>query len=205
MSGNGPGGRAGCGSPPGVRHHGCVASETAARPSLQVKTVRDMVLSMALLCLFSFALYVVLYGGQSDNELGSVEYESAAATAARDASYEVLVPRGLPENWRASSVRYEQGEYGGTWRLGFVTPGEEYVALAQADGTGEGFISSVTQQAEDTGSTRRVEGENWTRYEGDTYDALILKKDGATTVVFGTADTGTLARFAGTLQPKSQG
>ncbi|MBL1065833.1 DUF4245 domain-containing protein [Streptomyces sp. 7-21] len=184
----------------GTRETGQAAVAPARR---KLKTVRDMVLSMVVICAGAFALYVFIPGEDSVAEPRSVEYEVAASTAARVAPFDVLVPRGLPDEWRATSVRYEpQSDFGPTWRLGFVDPDDHYAALAQSDGSADGFVSSLTHQAEDTGETTRVGGEEWARYEGPKYDALVRTEPGGTTIVYGTAPFGSLERFAASLQPR---
>jgi hypothetical protein len=211
-------------------HHGGVASETAAntadttgttgttgttdtpgdagaRPSRRpkLKTARDMLLSMAVICVGAFGLYVfVPHDASKDSVPQPVEYEVAAATAARAAPYELLVPHGLSDGWRATSVAYEsQGQFGATWRLGFVNPDDEYAALAQGDGDAGGLIAHITRQADPTGATTRVEGQEWERYEGPKYDALVLREPQVTTIVFGTAPFDALAHLAASLDRPS--
>ncbi|RKN47285.1 DUF4245 domain-containing protein [Streptomyces hoynatensis] len=164
-----------------------------------------MVISTALICAAAFVLYfVVVPHDDSDAQVQTVDFQVPALTAARVAPYPLLVPEGLDEGWNATSVSYDpQGEYGATWRVGFLAPDEEYVALAQAPtGTDPAaFISSITHDAQDAGAAETVRGQDWARYEGPKYDALVLRQDEATTIVFGTAGFGELAGFAETLAP----
>ncbi|UED88357.1 DUF4245 domain-containing protein [Streptomyces profundus] len=174
---------------------------------LRLQTIQNMVLSLALICAATFVAYFLMFNdGGGQDPVRTVEYEVASATAARAAPYPVLVPEGLSADWRATSVRFEpQGAHGATWRLGFVNPDEDYVALAQADGAADDFVRSVTQQAEDTGATERVDGRDWARWEGEKYDALVLSEADVTTVVMGTAPMDQLARMAGALEPQDAG
>ncbi|MDT0307757.1 DUF4245 domain-containing protein [Streptomyces sp. DSM 44917] len=192
---------------PGDPADGAVPTPGGGRPRLRgAQSVRNMVLSLAVICGAVFGLILLNPDDQPEGEVPTVEYEVAAATAARAAPYPVLVPEGLPGGWRATSVRYDPaGEYGPTWRLGFLDPGDQYAALTQAEAGEEAvageFVSSVTRGAEDTGETLAVGGRDWARYEGPKYDALVLREDGATTVVMGTASFDGLAAFAGALTP----
>lgn len=193
-----PGDRAATGAPRPNGPHGA----PPARPRT-LKTVRDMVLSMAVVCVGVFAVWLLLpHDASRDAAPVRVEYEVAAASAARDAPYQVLIPRGLGDRWRATSVDYQpQAEHGTTWRLGFVNPDDEYAALAQADGAAEPFVSQITHGAEATGATERIAGQEWTRYEGPKYDALVLTGPEVTTVVYGTAPFDSLGRLAAALDP----
>jgi hypothetical protein len=160
-----------------------------------------MLLSMLLVCGGAALLWVFAPDDRPGEAVPTVDYTVPAATAARAAPYELLVPEGLPADWRATSVRYEpQGEFGATWRLGFHTGDEDYAAVAQADGDPEAFAAAVTLEAEDTGETVRVAGRDWARYEGGRYDALVLAGPDVTTVVLGTAPVDGLAELAAALR-----
>ncbi|WP_243740547.1 DUF4245 domain-containing protein [Streptomyces sp. 8K308] len=178
-----------------------------SRQRLRLQTIRNMVLSMAIICVGAFAMYFFIPHDESIDPVREVEYDVAASTAARVAPYELLAPEGLPADWRATSVRYEpQGEFGATWRLGMIDPEDDYVALAQSDAIVAGpepFVASITREAEDTGETVAVAGRDWARYEGDRYDALVLRESEVTTVVFGTAATDQLAAFAESLEVRA--
>ncbi|MGK5534012.1 DUF4245 domain-containing protein [Streptomyces sp. URMC 129] len=171
----------------------------------QLASVRNMVLSMAALCAAVLALFVLNPDEEPENAIRSMEYDVASATAARAAPYDLLSPVGLSGSWRATSVRYEPaGEFGATWRLGFLDPGDEYAALTQADGEPGEFVSDVTRGAEDTGETERIDGQDWARYEGAKYDALVLREPDVTTVVMGTAPWDRLAHLAGALEVRAE-
>ncbi|WP_230423975.1 DUF4245 domain-containing protein [Streptomyces radicis] len=178
----------------------------APRPSAGrrgLASVRNMVVSLVVICGGTFALVALNPGDQPEGSTPTVEYDVEAATAARAAPYELLVPEGLASDWRATSVRYEpMGDFGATWRLGFLDPDEEYAALAQADGAPDDFIEEITQGATDTGGTASVGGRDWARYEGDKYDALVLRDADVTTVVLGTAPFDRLTHFATALEPE---
>ncbi|WP_234320272.1 DUF4245 domain-containing protein [Streptomyces sp. SBT349] len=164
----------------------------------------NMTLSLAALCVGAFALVLLNPGDQPEGSTPTVTYDLEAATAARAAPYALVVPEGLPDDWRATSVRYQpMGEFGATWRLGFLDPDDEYAAVAQADGDADGFIEEMTRGAEDTGSQQAVAGRDWARYEGDKYDALVLREAGVTTVVHGTAPFERLAHFAAALEVRT--
>jgi hypothetical protein len=168
----------------------------------RLESVRNMVLSMVVICAGVFGLVLLNPDDQPEGSTPTRDYDVEATTAARAAPYELLVPEGLSGEWGATSVRYEpMGEFGATWRLGFLDPDEEYVALTQADGVADEFITDVTRGAEATGEPAEIGGREWARYEGDKYDALVLQGPEVTTVVMGTAPLDRLTRFAEALRP----
>ncbi|WP_234348076.1 DUF4245 domain-containing protein [Streptomyces specialis] len=179
---------------------------TDARPDRRQRfeSVRNMVLSMIALCAAVLALFVLNPDEAPENAVRSMEYDVASATAARAAPYDLLSPEGLSDRWRATSVRYDaQGEFGATWRLGFLDPDDEYAALTQADGDAVRFVAEVTRGAEDTGDVERIDGRDWARYEGSKYDALVLREPDVTTVVMGTAPWDRLMHLANALEVRA--
>ena len=62
-----------------------------------------------------------------------------------------MAPTGLSAQWRATSARFEGDENDTTWFLGYVTPEDQYVALAQTDGDASEFIADQTLQGQSDG------------------------------------------------------
>lgn len=201
-SGAGPSRTAGpgAGGPAGMRDDGKVAADKQRGR----QTARDMVLSLAVIVLAAGVIYLFIPHDEDKNPVKTVSYRVELDTARRAAPYPVAAPAGLPEEWRATSVRYGADDpEGSVWHLGFLTPDDEYVALEQSDAKRPGtYIEDVTQGAEKTAKTVSAGGQEWQRYEGEKYDALVRTggKAEATTVVTGTASAEQLARFAGALE-----
>ncbi|MEE1927769.1 DUF4245 domain-containing protein [Streptomyces sp. TRM 70351] len=171
------------------------------------KSVRDMVLSLSVILLGAGLLYLTVPNEIFTDEderasVREVSYRAELATAGRAAPYTLLAPAGLDEGWRATSVYYRaQSDHGAVWHLGFLDPDTEYAAVEQSDGPAEKFVAEVTHRAEPTGETSAVDGEEWARYEGPKYDALVRSGPGVTTVVAGTAPFERLAELAAALEP----
>ncbi|MET9152649.1 DUF4245 domain-containing protein [Streptomyces griseoflavus] len=164
------------------------------------KTVRDMVLSLAVIVLVAGVVWLLNTQEDGDPDLKRVDYRVDLLTARRAAPYPVAAPVGLPEEWKPTSVRY-RGADGDAWHLGYHAPDGEYVAVEQSTGKRAVFIRSKTQGAEKTDVTQQIDGETWTRYDGDHYDALVLEgTDGSTTLVTGTGSFGQLTKMAEALR-----
>ncbi|HCA84437.1 MAG TPA: DUF4245 domain-containing protein [Streptomyces sp.] len=165
------------------------------------QTVWDMVLSMAVIGIFVAVIYVFIPHDESEDPLKRVDYTVELDSARRAAPYRIAAPEGLPERWKPTSVTYDaDSPQGAAWHLGYLDPDEQYVAVEQSDGEPAEFIESVSQGAENTGETRRVAGEEWERYEGEKYDALVREERGVTTVVTGTASYERLVKMAAALR-----
>ncbi|MER6156184.1 DUF4245 domain-containing protein [Streptomyces sp. NPDC001868] len=163
------------------------------------QTVRDMVLSLGLIVLAAWVIYLFIPHDETEQELPRVDYRVELLTARRAASYPVAAPEGLPETWKATSVRF-RGDESDHWHLGFHDPDGQYVAIEQSAEKPSRFIADATQDARRTEATQKIGDETWTRYEGERYDALVLEDTGSTTVVTGSASFGQLAKMAEALR-----
>lgn len=172
------------------------------------QTVRDMVLSMAVIGLLVGGIYVFIPHDDSKSAekaaVRTVDYRIELKTARRAAPYPVAAPQGLPDGWRATSVSYRASDdgRGGAWHLGFLDPKGEYAALEQSDAPAREFIQDVTLGATETRGDREVAGRPWDRYQGEKYRALVSEQPDVTTVVTGTASYEGLAELAEALKAK---
>lgn len=158
-----------------------------------------MILSLGVIALVAGVIYVFIPHDDSEPELKRVDYRVELLTARRAASYPVAAPEGLPTEWKATSVRYDGSEFD-AWHLGFHDPDGQYVAVEQSTEKPAAFIDTASQGAEETKATQRIGDQTWQRYEGAKYDALVLKGEGSTTVVTGTASFGQLTKMAQALK-----
>jgi hypothetical protein len=151
------------------------------------KTARDMILSLALIGIAAAVVYFLsIPRDDHAPDLKRVDYRVELLTARRAADYPVAAPEGLPDTWKATSVRF-QGEKSDRWHLGFQTPDGQYVQIEQSRQKRADFIDEASQGGSETQRTERIDGRTWTRYAGGRYDALVLQgTPGSTTVVAGT-------------------
>ncbi|QFR02962.1 DUF4245 domain-containing protein [Streptomyces phaeolivaceus] len=163
------------------------------------QTVRDMVLSLGLIVLAAWVIYLFIPHDETEQELKRVDYRVELLTARRAASYAVAAPEGLPSAWKATSVRF-RGDESDHWHLGFHDPDGQYVGVEQSAEKPSRFIADATQDAKKTGTTQEINDETWTRYEGERYDALVLENQGSTTVVAGSASFAQLTKMAEALR-----
>lgn len=176
-----------------------------------MESVRDMVISLGLVLLLValIAGFVGAVRGSPDPVRG-VDYEAAAVAAAETAPFTVLVPVDLPGGWEATSARLEPGPVP-VWRLGFVSPAEDYAGLTQSGDSAERARAEHLGEYEPDGSSV-VDSRTWDRYvETDTADpdvALVStldEPDGESTVILiGSAGYSELEEFAGYLEPVSE-
>ncbi|MFF7411030.1 DUF4245 domain-containing protein [Streptomyces lydicus] len=172
------------------------------------QTVRDMVLSLAVIGALVGAIYIFIpHDDSADAEnsaVRTVDYRVELITARRAAPYAVAAPEGLPKTWRATSVSYKASDdgKGGAWHLGMLDPEQQYASVEQSDASAGKFIREVTLGAAKVEGKQAVGSKKWDRYKGDRYRALVREESGVTTVVTGTAPYGRLADLAAALVAK---
>jgi hypothetical protein len=174
-------------------------------------TAANMVRSLLPLTVIVLALVGLVALRQNDvDPVRTVETTSGTQLAAARAGYQLLVPQGLPDDWRATSVNTDAGnatEAGDpvTLAIGYVTPSEEYA----------GFVIGDEPRAEDlarvldgrSGDTPvQIDGRQWTRTTTARGETAYLLEDGAATVaVTGSATDDELRTLAAAVQPYQQG
>ncbi|MFF3329043.1 DUF4245 domain-containing protein [Streptomyces sp. NPDC002888] len=164
------------------------------------KTVRDMVLSLGLILVAGWVMYLFIPHDDHPPNTKRVDYRVELLTARRAASYPVAAPEGLPVEWKATSVRFKGDDFD-AWHLGFSAPDGEYVAIEQSTQKRSTFIDEASQGARETKTTEEIGGRTWTHYTGGRYDALVLKDtEGSTTVVAGTASFARLTEMVEALK-----
>ncbi|MEU7030172.1 DUF4245 domain-containing protein [Streptomyces sp. NPDC015232] len=165
------------------------------------QTVRGMFQSLAVIMVAAGVMYLFIPHDEKATPVEAKDYRVELLTAQRAAPYPVLAPQGLGEDWKATVVSYKREEHD-AWRLGFLDPDTQYVAVQQSTEDPKKYVPKVTLEAKNTGKTRTVGGREWQLWEGPKYDALVRSEGGATTVVTGTASFDRLAQMAGALQSR---
>src|SRR5882757_9260921 len=86
------------------------------------QTVRDLVLSMAVIGVVAAVIYIFIPHSEGV-PVKSVSYTAELGQARRDAPFAVAAPVGLGKQWRATSVTYGTSDTKAVaWHLGFVDP-----------------------------------------------------------------------------------
>lgn len=121
-----------------------------------------------------------------------VDVRGSALGVAREATFPIERPVGLPEGWTATSVRYVRSTDDlRTWHVGYRTPDGAYVAVEQTRGATGAWLAAETGRAPRVG-TSTVGGRTWEKYdrESKTQRSLVheprQRTQGVTTVVTGT-------------------
>ena len=189
------------------------AEEAAPAPPPAIERANRMSFANMLLSLLPLVVIcLVIVGWQTfrsgpDVGVRTVDPSSTVQLAAARASYQVLVPTGLDEDYLTTSARTDAGDAGEgdpvTLQIGYLTPSEEFAGFVVSDDRDADPVAAVLDGAEDR-ETVDVGGESWTRsttVNGET--ALTREADGVTVLVTGSAPDEELETVAGSVRPYS--
>ena len=183
--------------------------DRAVARSRKPATTGDLVRSIAVI-LIPLAVITVLFTRlPKDHPVQVVDPQPVLAKARTESPYPILAPANLPNEWRATRVAWVRtGEpylngapsVRNLWRVGYLTPDDVYIAVAQGDLEPDDFISAETREGAVDGQST-VNGDPWERRvssDGRTR-SLVQRTDSVTTVVAGDTSYAGLEAFAATL------
>jgi hypothetical protein len=177
--------------------------------SRKAMTTGDLVRSIAVIMIPLAVITVLFTRLPQDHPVQVVDPQPVLAKARTESPYPILAPANLPNDWRATRVTWVRtGEpylngapsVRNLWRVGYLTPDEVYVAVAQGDLEPDEFISVETREGAVDGEST-VNGDVWERRvsaDGRTR-SLVQRTDTVTTVVAGDTSYAALEAFAATL------
>jgi uncharacterized protein DUF4245 len=163
---------------------------------------QSMVLSLAVVVGIVFVLLLLVPRVNSITQ-PPLDVGLGVRAASGQLAFPPSVPTGLPDGWRATSVRTARSTAGVLmWHVGYQTPSQQYAAVQQGKDAPEEWVRAQTNRAPVVG-TQSVAGAQWTRYarQDKLQNSLVLARRGLTTVVTGTAGFVELGRLAASLRP----
>lgn len=141
---------------------------------------------------------------RSQERIPTVDYAYDAAGAEEAADYTTYVPGGLSDEWvPTSSTLDASGPV--EWSLGFATPRDSHAMLSMSDGDPEEVISERTREGRAQGEVA-LGDRTWERYarQDPAWRGLVLREDGATVIVAGSAQFDELEHLAASLEPQDE-
>jgi len=183
-----------------------VPATSPAVERMQRFTAANMIRSLLPLV----AICLVLVGWSALKTSGgdpvrTVDTSSAERAVSQVAGYELLVPRGLSDDWQPTSVRTNAGSASAgdrvTLAIGWYTPAEEYAGYVVSDDREATALTDVLDDATQDGQ-EQLGGESWQRLTTARGETALTRTEGtATLLVTGSASDDELGALAGSLQP----
>ena len=144
-------------------------AETAARRAENTRkhranqTVRNLVLALAA-SLGIVALLVLVVVRPTQPPLARVDWATVAAQYQSQIPEPLIAPV-LPPGWTANRATLQTVAPGeANWRIGFITPTEQYVELVQGIGSANGWFVDQLGRAKPTATTT-IDGTIWQVYD----------------------------------------
>ena len=182
-----------------------LASAGAAPAPSTVRAAKLNAANMARSLLPLLIICVALAGWAAvrqtpDDPVLEVDPTSSVRSSAERADYDLLVPTGLPDDYRPTSARTTAGAAQDgqpvTLEIGYLTPEEEFAGFVISDDPGAEPLRRVLDGAEEQG-TESISGRSWVREKtADDETALVLDTGDATVLVFGSAPDEELTAVA---------
>ena len=172
------------------------------RAERQRASWQSMVMSLAVVVGIVVALLLLVPRVNSVTQ-PPLDVAQAVSPARQVVGFTPSVPQGLPEGWRATSVRTARSTADVLmWHVGYQTPTQQYAAVQQGMDAPAEWVRAQVNRAAKAG-VQRVGGAEWTRYvrADKTQNSLVRVHGRVTTVVTGTAGFGELAELASSLRP----
>jgi hypothetical protein len=182
-----------------------VVSTPSPRSSYAAGTVANMGRSLLVVAAL-VALLIAIVPRVNTISQPPVNVAAAAVEVAKETGWPISAPVGLPEGWKATSVRHVRSTDGlMTWHAGYTSPSGNYVAIEQTKDATRGWVEAQTNRARQTGEVEAA-GTTWLRYERTpkVQRSLLTAEpsaDGLTTLITGTGTFEELTAFAETLEP----
>jgi Protein of unknown function (DUF4245) len=173
---------------------------TGRRNARMRQTVGDMVRSMAVVLGVVFLIVLLAWRPQND-PVKVVETAGVIARASAAAQFPVSVPDGLPDEWRATSARWEPTEESDgdpVLHLGYVTPSDAYAQVSESTARSARYLDEQTAGGRPTGAVE-IGGTSWETWETPDRRSLVSADGNHVTIVSGTSSWAELQYLAGTL------
>ena len=136
-----------------------------------------------------------------------IDPASTVRLAAARASYDLLVPTGLPKGYRPTSARTDAADAqrgdSVTLQIGYVTPSQEFAGFAESDDPRADALTSTLAGAQPKG-TVEIDGQSWARSTTERGETALTRRSGRVTVVVtGSASEKELETVAGAVRTYS--
>ncbi len=177
--------------------------------SKKPSTTGDMIRSLLVILIPLVVIAALFTDLPRDHPVKEVDWQAVATTARQQATFPVLTPTSLPTGWRATEAQWiKKGEpyLNGQpsprdlWRLGFLTPDNVYVGLAQGDAALPELIDQQSRKGSPDGESD-LAGRTWQRMvspDGRTR-SLVREDSGVATIVVSDLSYEGIEAYATTL------
>ncbi|MFT4029733.1 MAG: DUF4245 domain-containing protein [Protaetiibacter sp.] len=175
------------------------AAASAARRSNQ--TVLNLAIATVASAIAAIAIVATVGLVDTGSRIDPVDY--VASTAQAQSAFDgALVTPVLPDGWWANAAAVDRTADVAAWRIGLLTPDDQYLALVQTTEANPSWLDGQLRGAP-AGGTLTIGGVDWTVYDrreasdpGNVAYALVTETATSTIVLAGTASDERFAVLA---------
>lgn len=179
----------------------------AEQPGRYQRSPRGMLTALVVVVI-AVAAFVGVRGLTQNNTpvpVQTVDYHGWVRSGRADGRLLTLVPRPLPDGWRATSVDYTTGS-DPRWHLGMLTSANRYVGIEESWSSPAQMVQQYVDTSAERGGTVRIAGRTWRVWTDAGGDYAVvgtrpsqMARRPETVVVVGDADPDVIRQLAGSL------
>ncbi|WP_346767626.1 DUF4245 domain-containing protein [Knoellia koreensis] len=180
-------------------------STPAPRSSYASGSVANLVRSLLVIVAIVVVLIAIVPRVNTVSQ-PPVDVSAKATEVAAETGWPIEAPQGLPDGWKATSVRYVRSTDGlMTWHAGYQSPKGNYVALEQTKDATQEWIAAQTNRPKRVGDVQAA-GVTWETFErgAKVQNSMVHRAESAdqlTSIITGTGTFEELKAFANALEP----
>jgi len=162
-----------------------------------LQSVSDMVRSMAAVGLLVALLATFVWITRVDSEkvIRELDWKAIAIGAQTRTELPTFGPIGLANDWVATSARIEKVGDSEVWRVGMVTPKQQYVSVIVSKADIKKLIKTYVNFIDEKESTKEINGKTYTAIEDESNKVLAISENGISILTYGTSDWDEMIKF----------
>lgn len=170
---------------------------TESRSARGNPSMGDIVRSVAVIGLIILALYGFgqFFTQEPESPTRAIDYATIVDQARPAAEFELLAPKSLPKDWKATSATFEPDR----WHLGVLTDDEDYIGLEQVTWSVNRAVDTFADGSKADGEAD-VDGQTWTVRKGPEDRTTYIRHEGdLSTLVIGRAERPVIEDYISSL------
>ena len=171
------------------------------KKSRTLQSVSDMVISLIVTGLLVASLAIFVWFTRQDSEvvLRPIDWQGVALGAKERTDLPTYGPIGLSKDWNATSARLETIGDSQVWRVGIVTPSQEFISVIVSKTELKRLIKTYTTLSIENETTRNINNKTYTVLENEKDKLLYITENDVNILVYTTTNWDEINTFVSKL------
>ena len=167
------------------------------KKSRTLQSVSDMVLSLIVTGLLVGSLATFVWFTRQDSEvvLRPIDWQGVALGAKERTDLPTYGPIGLGKDWNATSARLETVGDSQVWRVGVVTPSQEFISVIVSKTELKRLINTYTTLELENEQTKRINDKTYTVLENEKDKLLFISENNVNILIYTTTNWDEINTF----------